>query len=178
MPLNRKFSTEDFITSDNSRTAKKISQHIDRGFTASIRDFDITLAQQWYKKGIEECSNEVYGFTHTGQIITTGFVLMRTGVPSGTYYGGDFGIGDFDEIIDTEHLHDTFMDDTDKTKTYRWKIYKQSKTGSSRKLVVECFNKYPVFNIEQKGVYDVDVTVYDENGNKYINKTVGAITVI
>ena len=177
MPLNNT-STKNIING-NSREALKISQHIDCGFTASVRDFDVTIGQKWYNNGItlfdeNTTNNRNNIYLHTNKIISNGFVAMTSDISKETYYCG-CGIGVWDDLIDTLDVND---DTTDKKRTYRWKIYKQSKKQANKKLLVDCFNQYPMFSIDEKGVYDVEAIIYDEHGNKFINKSIGAITII
>ena len=177
MPLNNT-STKNIING-NSREALKISQHIDCGFTASVRDFDITIGQKWYNNGIaffdeNTTNNRNNIYLHTNKIISNGFVAMTSDTSKGTYYCG-CGIGVWDDLIDTLDVNN---DTTDKKRTYRWKVYKQSKKQANKKLLVDCFNQYPMFSIDEKGVYDVEAIIYDEHGNKFLNKSIGAITII
>ena len=170
-------STVDIISGDGSRNSKKIAQHIGRGFTTSIRDFDITVGQKWYNDGLSYFQNGVtYG--HTGQIITNGFVAMKTGIPKDYYYADCRGIGDWDDDVEKTQNEIFAVEQNKKGKSFRWKIYKQNKYSNSHELKVECFNEYPIFFIDEKGIYDVDVTLYDEYGNKFVKNSSAAITVI
>lgn len=170
-------STVDIISGDNSRNSKKIAQHIGRGFTASVRDFDITIGHRWYENGLE-CFKDGVTYGHTGQIITDGFVAMKTGIPKGYYYAECRGIGDFDDQIEMMEKEVFAVEHSKEGKSFRWRIYKQNKHSNSHELKVECFNIYPIFLIDEKGIYDVDVTLYDEYGNKFVKKSAAAITVI
>jgi hypothetical protein len=174
MPLDANRSTVDTICSDNSKTSKNISQHIDIGFTASVRDFDITTGQKWYNDALNKNINDCY--IGTNHIITTGFVALSTDQYKTTYYETSEGIGDYDIMVDSET--NSTENEIQDNRTYRWKIYKQSKSGTSRKLMIECFNKYPIFEIDETGKYDIEVTMYDKNGNKHTNELLSAITVI
>lgn len=174
MPLNTNKSTVDTICSDNSKTSKNISQHIDIGFTASVRDFDITIGQKWYNDALNKNINDCY--IGTNHITTTGFVALSTDQYKTTYYETSEGIGDYDIMVEGET--NSTENEIQDNRTYRWKIYKQSKSGTSRKLMIECFNKYPIFEIDETGKYDIEVTMYDENGNKHTNELLSAITVI
>ena len=180
MKLEDGKSTSDLITSDKSRESKKISQHIDKGFTASIREFDITTGHRWYNNGINLFEEKMYDtwYNHTGQIVTEGLVALKTGVPSGYYYCGTDGIGDWDDIIEIIQNEEISIEQNKADQSFRWRIYKQNRYNSSHKLVLECYNKYPVFYIDEKGVYDVEVTMFDRFGNKHERKSASAITVI
>ena len=179
MKLDGNKSTTDLITGDNSRETKKISQHIDKGFTASVREFDITIGQKWYNNGInifEQKKNDLW-YGHNGQAKTDGIVILKTGIAS-NYYCGTDGIGDWDDIIETT-LNEEFTKEQLKTdQTFRWRIYKQNKHNSSRKLMIECYNKYPIFYIDEKGIYDIEATMFDKYGNKHERKSAASITVI
>lgn len=170
-------STVDIITGDSTRHCKKIAQHIGRGFTASVRDFDITIGQRWYENGLNEFKGGVtYG--HTGQIITDGFVAMKTGIPKEYYYAECRGIGDYDDEIEMMRNDILTVEQNKEGKSFRWRIYKQNRHSNDHTLKVECFNTYPIFFIDEKGVYDIDVVLYDEYGNKFIKNSTAAITVI
>lgn len=59
--------------------------------------------------------------------------------------------------------------------TVRWKIYK--KYGiSSRKLIMECFNKVLFLKFKEYGTYDIEMTLWDSYGNKFEKKMDGYIT--
>ena len=59
--------------------------------------------------------------------------------------------------------------------TVRWKIYK--KYGStSRKLIMECFNKVLFLKFKEYGTYDIEMTLWDSYGNKFEKKMNGYIT--
>lgn len=58
--------------------------------------------------------------------------------------------------------------------TVRWKIYK--KYGiSSRKLIMECFNKVLFLKFKEYGTYDIEMTLWDSYGNKFEKKMDGYI---
>lgn len=56
-----------------------------------------------------------------------------------------------------------------------WKIYNRNGKSNS-KLMFEVYNNMLPLSIKNKGIYDVELNIYDNNGNKY-NKTIkGLIT--
>ena len=60
--------------------------------------------------------------------------------------------------------------------TTKWKVLKQH-GNSKNTLLFECYNKVLSLVLEEKGSYDVDLTVYDKHGNKYNKFLMGAITI-
>lgn len=59
--------------------------------------------------------------------------------------------------------------------TVRWKIYKKY-VGTSRKLIMECFNKVLFLKFKEYGTYDIEMTLWDSYGNKFEKKMDGYIT--
>ena len=59
--------------------------------------------------------------------------------------------------------------------TVRWKIYKKY-GGTSRKLIMECFNKVLFLKFKEYGTYDIEMTLWDSYGNKFEKKMDGYIT--
>lgn len=173
MPIDKNKSSKDFIYS-NDRKALNISQHIDCGFTASIRDFDITISQQWYKNGLEKYNNIENLFTHKDKITSKGFVMLVSGLYDTTNDETSTLNTNISYLLNKSNNTQTSND----TKTYRWKVYKQSTHRTSHKLILDCFNDCPVFYINEKGIYDVESIVYDKNGNKHSNFSTGSITII
>jgi len=59
--------------------------------------------------------------------------------------------------------------------TVRWKLFRQY-TNAKHELLLECWNRMVAFVLPEEGTYDIDLTVYDENGNKYNKFLDGIIT--
>lgn len=143
MKLDYDKSTRDIIYGDGSRITKNISQHIDKGFTASLREFDLSIAQRWYDSGYQNIQNITY--KQTNNTTTKGVVAMSSGTIN---------------------------------QTTRWRIHKRNKYNNNRTLMVECYNKFPIFDIKNTGLYDVELICYDAEGNKSYKDIKSAITVI
>ena len=58
--------------------------------------------------------------------------------------------------------------------TVRWRIYKNI-GGISRKMIMESYNKVLMLKLREYGLYDVEMTIWDERGNKHERKLDGLI---
>ena len=59
--------------------------------------------------------------------------------------------------------------------TVRWKVYKR--VGEvSKNLIMESFNKALFIKFKEKGIYDIEMTVWDQYGNRFDKKMDGYIT--
>jgi hypothetical protein len=59
--------------------------------------------------------------------------------------------------------------------TVRWRIYKR--VGEvSKNLIMESFNKALFIKLKEKGIYDIEMTVWDQHGNRFDKKMDGYIT--
>lgn len=79
-----------------------------------------------------------------------------------------------DSVIIKPLLGEAF-DIIPETYSVHWKIFKQYGTHHHR-LLLECWNKVVALKFPDEGTYDIDLTVYDENGNKYNKFLDGIIT--
>lgn len=59
--------------------------------------------------------------------------------------------------------------------TVRWKIYRHL-TDTSKVLISECFNKVMSIKFIEYGTYDIELTIWDEFGNRYDKRMDGYIT--
>lgn len=58
--------------------------------------------------------------------------------------------------------------------TVRWRIYRNI-GGTSRKMIIESYNKVLMLKLKEYGLYDVEMTIWDECGNKHERKLDGLI---
>jgi hypothetical protein len=70
-----------------------------------------------------------------------------------------------------EHVSDIMSNNI----TLRWKIYKRIGL-TDRKMIMECYNKALALELVDKGMYDIDVDIFDIYGNKYTKEMGSAIT--
>ena len=72
-------------------------------------------------------------------------------------------------------LYNRVLDLYDVNVTVRWKIYKRIGL-SNRKMIMECYNKVIALNLIDTGMYDIEVEIFDEYGNKYTKEMGSAIS--
>lgn len=64
----------------------------------------------------------------------------------------------------------------------KWKIYKRDSSNSnSRTLLMECYNRIVPLEFNKNydyGDYDVELTIYDKNGNKSTKEMLGAFSIL
>ena len=61
--------------------------------------------------------------------------------------------------------------------TIKWSVYKQN-TDERRELILECFNKFLTVSLNERGTYDLEMTVYDFEGNRFNKKITGFISIL
>jgi hypothetical protein len=60
------------------------------------------------------------------------------------------------------------------TVTVRWRLYRRI-GDIEKQLVMECYNKIMLIWLSEKGIYDIELTIWDKHGNKYVKNLDGYI---
>lgn len=142
----------------NNINYKYAQKFIDQNYAVSLRNFDPNDAIEIWEYNSDDYTSylDVKGkYIHTTPITTTiPYVEILPHIPG--------YINNISNMISNNM-------------TVRWKIYK--KYGStSRKLIMECFNKVLFLKFKEYGTYDIEMTLWDSYGNKFEKKMDGYIT--
>ena len=142
----------------NNMNYKYAQKFIDQNYAISLRNFDPNDAIEIWEYNSTDYPSylNINGkYIHTTPITTTlPYVEILPHIPG------------YINNISTMKTNDM---------TVRWKIYK--KYGStSRKLIMECFNKVLFLKFKEYGTYDIEMTLWDSYGNKFEKKMDGYIT--
>lgn len=146
------------ISLKNTALNRDISYYFDTTYTASFRKFNA-------RKGIE-LWNEITSskiasmYSYNCPVSTRGNEVILIPILSEEYTTYPTPM----DIINSEEY------------TTKWQVLKQH-GNSKNTLLFECYNKVLSLVLEEKGSYDVDLTVYDKHGNKYNKFLMGAITI-
>ena len=141
-----------------SRHNANITQHIDAGFTSSIRNFDITKCQNCIMDvsditGMSFEEHIIKDSDKFPQIVSESPVLLH--IPS-------------DSVSDDNNV------------TVNWKVHKQTSRTDKVDLYFEIYaiaSKHVALNIKDKGIYDIEIICYDKHGNKH-NKYISSAIII
>jgi hypothetical protein len=131
---------------------------IDRDYSVSLRNFDPNDAIEIWEYDLETYKN-TYDIKSTyiyNIPITTSHEYIEI-VPHIPGY-----INSIEKII-TENI------------TVRWRLYKRI-GDTSNKLIMESFNKALFIKFKEKGIYDIEMTLWDKYGNRFYKKMDGYIT--
>ena len=142
------------VLKDTARN-RELSYYIDTSYAIVLRDFDSDNGMKMWNDASSGVISNQYSYncpiTTTKKFVTLAPVLSEA-------FSGSTPIS----ILTSQEY------------TAKWRIYKQH-DNSKRTLLVECYNKVLSLELPEKGVYDVDLTVYDRHGNKYCKFLDGAI---
>ena len=148
------------INITNNISYKQSKNFIDQNYAISLRNFDPDDAIELWEYNPDDYPLYYYikgKYIHTTPItVTQPYIEIIPHIPG---YINNIG------RIKTANI------------TVRWKIYK--KTGSmSRKLIMECFNKVLFLKLKEYGTYDIEMTLWDQYGNKFEKNMNGYLTYI
>ena len=142
----------------NNTKYRYAQKFIDQNYSVSLRNFDPNDAIEIWEYNSDDYStyNQIKGkYVHTTPITTTmPYVEILPHIPG--------------YINDISTM-------TSNSMTVRWKIYIRY-GNSSRKLIMECFNKALFLKLKDYGTYDIEMTLWDQYGNKFEKKMNGYIT--
>lgn len=63
----------------------------------------------------------------------------------------------------------------EETSTIKWKVYKPLDGNGHKELLFESWNRFLFLDNEDKDIYDIELTVYDQYGNAYTRMFEGAV---
>ncbi len=144
------------ITIDETAVNKELGYYLDSTYSVSFRNFNVRNGIIYWNDSSTGLSSM---YSYRKPVITTNGKVMVTPILSQEFTH----IGEFD-ILQSEDC------------TVSWKIYKQ-KNNYTHELLFECFNKILTLDLTEKGIYDIDMTIYDKHGNKFTRELIGAITI-
>ena len=143
---------------NNTPVNREVSYYFDTTYTVSLRNFHVRNGIIYWD---DDSSSYIDGmYSYDCNVVTSNPHIMIIPTLSNEFTHYSDGI----DIISNEDY------------TARWKIYKQ-KNNCSHELLFECFNKILTLNLEDLGTYDIEMTIYDEHGNKFERTFIGAITI-
>jgi hypothetical protein len=125
---------------------------VDHQLAVSLRNFDPDDAKRnWIDDSLDLSSS------FNGPIVTNNETILLT------------------ITTDKDPLDYVFMEDFSNMIMVRWKVYKRI-GENERTLLFEVYNKCLPLTLDEYGVYDVEVDLFDNYGNKYSKKIPNAIT--
>lgn len=136
------------IHAEDTKINKTISQHIDAGFTVSVRNFDINNAHESIVDKMDTESIFIYEINENEK-----FPHLET-----------------NETIVLSLPKISISESQNKQLTVQWKVYKQNKYTNNPTLYFETYttcDEYIGIKLKNKGIYDLEISGYDEYGNKY-----------
>jgi hypothetical protein len=142
----------------NTPENRDISYYFDTTYTASFRNFNVRNGINLWNE--IDSSKLASMYSYNCPISTKGKDVVILPILSEEYTTYSTPI----DIITSEDY------------TTKWQVFKQH-GNSKHTLLFECFNKVLSLVLEEKGSYDVDLTIYDKHGNKFNKFLIGAITI-
>ena len=156
--VNESDNQSNSISIVNNTKYRYAQKFIDQNYSVSLRNFDPNDAIEIWEYNSDDYStyNQIKGkYVHNTPITTTmPYVEILPHIPG--------------YINDISTM-------TSNSMTVRWKIYIRY-GNSSRKLIMECFNKALFLKLKDYGTYDIEMTLWDQYGNKFEKKMNGYIT--
>ena len=156
--LSEKITTfTDTLYLEKSRINANLSQHIDAGFTASVRDFNINNGHNTICDG-----NDINALTFYEHSLSEYITSCEITNP---------------HIILS--LPETLIDQNNNS-TVAWKIYKHSSKSGNASLYFETYtntNEHLALHFQEKGNYDVEIIIYDQYGNKNSKYIASIVTI-
>lgn len=165
--------TNSNIVLPKTNSNKEFMKYIDTTYAVSVRDFNINDAKEImapFNKAATSITREIFsrlcGYNVPIRMDdkTTRLAVITTNLSRAyPHFKGPRNLNDPICILDFKGC------------TPRWRVY--HRTGkSNRKLILDVYNAMIHLIISKKGDYDVQLDVYDENGNKYSKFLNGAIS--
>lgn len=142
----------------NTPINRDISYYFDTTYTASFRNFHVRNGIDLWNEINSSKLTSMYSYNCP--ISTRGNEVIILPILSEEYTMYSRPI----DIITSEEY------------TTKWQVFKQH-GNSKHTLLFECFNKVLSLVLEEKGSYDVDLTIYDRHGNKFHKFLMGAVTI-
>ena len=146
------------ISLKNTGVNRDISYYLDTTYTASFRNFNVRNGIDLWKEIDKDKIMEMYSYNCP--VSTQGNEILLVPILSEEYRSY---VNPMDIIMSENY-------------TTKWKVFRQH-GNSKHSLLFECYNKILSLTFEEKGSYDVDLTIYDKHGNKYNKFLIGAITI-
>jgi hypothetical protein len=158
--LNKDYSDNqiDYAVLVNNSDYRYCEYFVDRDYSISLRNFDPNDAIEIWEYDSDKyktTGNIIAKYIHNVPITTTSpYIELVPHIP---------GYINTMQKIRSENV------------TVRWKIYKR--VGEvSKNLIMESFNKALFIKLKEKGIYDIEMTVWDQHGNRFDKKMDGYIT--
>ena len=153
------------ISITDSKFNRNISYHIDTTYTMSLRNFDVRNGNDMWLEPTKSQLSSMKTTDEPIEIKYTGTTIPLIVSPSVKSM--------FPKSLKTNEdilSSDNFL-------TIKWSVYKQN-TDERRELILECFNKFLTVSLNERGVYDLEMTVYDFEGNRFNKKITGFISIL
>ena len=158
--LNKDYSDNqiDYAVLVNNSDYRYCEYFVDRDYSISLRNFDPNDAIEIWEYDSDKyktTGNIIAKYIHNVPITTTSpYIELVPHIP---------GYINTMQKIRSENV------------TVRWRIYKR--VGEvSKNLIMESFNKALFIKLKEKGIYDIEMTVWDQHGNRFDKKMDGYIT--
>lgn len=158
--LNKDYSDNqiDYAVLVNNSDYRYCEYFVDRDYSISLRNFDPNDAIEIWEYDSDKYKTTdsiIAKYIHNVPITTTSpYIELVPHIP---------GYINTMQKIRSENV------------TVRWRIYKR--VGEvSKNLIMESFNKALFIKLKEKGIYDIEMTVWDQYGNRFDKKMDGYIT--
>ena len=158
--LNKDYSDNqiNYAVLVNNSDYRYCEYFVDRDYSISLRNFDPNDAIEIWEYDSDKyktTGNIIAKYIHNVPITTTSpYIELVPHIP---------GYINTIQKIRSENV------------TVRWRIYKR--VGEvSKNLIMESFNKALFIKLKEKGIYDIEMTVWDQHGNRFDKKMDGYIT--
>ena len=152
------------ISITDNKFNRNMSYHIDTTYTMSLRNFDVRNGKEMWVEPTKSQLSELKTTDEPIEIKYTGTPIPLIVSPSvKSMFPNSFGTNE--DILSS----DNFL-------TVKWSVYKQN-TDERRELILECFNKFLTVSLNERGTYDLEMTVYDFEGNRFNKKITGFVSI-
>ena len=136
------------FTIENNNINRELSYYFDTTYSASFRNFDIRKGMDLWNDKNMSLFNDSYSYNCPVSTTVKSIMIIP--------------ILPLNDLENNKYI-------------IKWQIYKQH-VDPRRDLILECFNNVLCVDLDP-GTYNVNLTVYDKHGNKFVKSLDGAITI-